>query len=165
MKRSLLVIILTMGTMSSAGCALTPDQFYSAPSSFSAVSLCRTQIMATTRADYQLVNDVETELRNRLQTDPSQCNKIVSDNNMAIAGGVLAVVAVAALAASAADGGYSPGGYNTQTADSDYDWDWDQFYNQYNTLVWRCRGIQTGEFADDLKCVGDPRSDLRWPGK
>ena len=47
----------------------------------------------------------------------------------------------------------------------DYDWDWDQFYDQYYNLVWRCRGIQTGRFADSDNCYYDTMDDDRWPSK
>jgi len=36
----------------------------------------------------------------------------------------------------------------------DVDWDWDQFYHSTGSLVWACRGIQTGQFADLYRCSG-----------
>ena len=48
---------------------------------------------------------------------------------------------------------------------SDRYWYWDQFYDEYNNLVWRCRGSQTGKFAQSDKCSGQSKSDYRWPNK
>ena len=39
----------------------------------------------------------------------------------------------------------------------DIDWAWD--------LVWHCRGIQTGQFAEHTKCAGKSKNDDRWPSK
>ena len=47
----------------------------------------------------------------------------------------------------------------------DRDWDWDKFFDQYGNLVWMCRGVQTGQFANDDKCGGKHQTDLRWPRK
>lgn len=47
----------------------------------------------------------------------------------------------------------------------DAEWDWDQLYDQRYNLVWACRGVQTGEFADPMRCSGKFQSDGRWPGK
>ena len=47
----------------------------------------------------------------------------------------------------------------------DYDWAWDQFYHSSGSLVWACRGIQTGRFAEKTKCYGKPKHDNRWPNK
>ena len=48
---------------------------------------------------------------------------------------------------------------------ADYDWDWDAFYDQNYNLIWRCRGINTGRFADNSKCSMDAKDDDRWPSK
>ena len=50
-------------------------------------------------------------------------------------------------------------------SNQDYDWDWDGFYDQYGNMTWRCRGIQTGRFAEDWRCASDLKTDNRWPGK
>lgn len=47
----------------------------------------------------------------------------------------------------------------------DYEWDWDEFYNEQYQLVWACRGVQTGQFANQAHCTNLPRTDLRWPDK
>ena len=79
---------------------------------------------------------------------------------------ILGVVAAAAIIDAAADssgGGtpYTPSG----ARESDSDWDWDAFYDSYGNLQWRCRGIDTGQFAPDSKCLYDAKIDDRWPRK
>ena len=58
-------------------------------------------------------------------------------------------------------------GANTQSQylPSDYDWDWDAFYDGYGNLLWRCRGIQSGQFANNSNCQYDYLDDDRWPNK
>ena len=46
----------------------------------------------------------------------------------------------------------------------DYQWDWDAFYRD-GRLVWACRGVQTGRFAELERCRGKPKNDSRWPTK
>nr|WP_143028912.1 hypothetical protein [Massilia sp. PDC64] len=48
---------------------------------------------------------------------------------------------------------------------NDFDWEWDQFYNSSYQLVWACRGVQSGQFADASRCAYKPQTDLRWPEK
>ena len=43
-------------------------------------------------------------------------------------------------------------------------WYWDEFSDQYGNTLWRCRGSQTGRFAENEKCAGQSRDDNRWPG-
>ena len=45
----------------------------------------------------------------------------------------------------------------------DVSWAWDNFYDEYNNSQWRCRGLNTGQFADDGKCSSKPRLDNTWP--
>ena len=164
MTRLWIVLLSAALILASAGCAVSSDRFYSNRSSFGAVSLCRTHKSAIQSGQYQLAKDVENELRGRLKTELHQCEKIISDSNRAIAIGVVAAAVVVAAATSDSGGGGSSSN-NTNTANTDYDWDWDQFYNQYGTLIWRCRGVQTGQFAEDYRCAGDLQTDIRWPSK
>ena len=55
--------------------------------------------------------------------------------------------------------------FESSTSSYDYDWDWDAFYDQYGYLQWRCRGIQTGRFAENYQCSSDIKDDDRWPRK
>ena len=43
-------------------------------------------------------------------------------------------------------------------------WYWDKFRDQYSNPQWRCRGSQTGQFANNSKCSGQTKDDERWPG-
>ena len=54
--------------------------------------------------------------------------------------------------------------YN-QKRSRDYEWAWDQFYHSNGSLVWACRGVQTGQFAEKINCLGKPKNDYRWPNK
>jgi hypothetical protein len=47
----------------------------------------------------------------------------------------------------------------------DTDWAWDQFHHSTGSLVWSCRGIQTGQFAELERCAGKSKNDDRWPNK
>ncbi len=47
----------------------------------------------------------------------------------------------------------------------DRDWAWDQFYHSTGSLVWACRGVQTGQFAEKYRCAGKSQNDYRWPNK
>lgn len=53
--------------------------------------------------------------------------------------------------------------YASPTAD--YDWDWDEQYDGTNRLVWVCRGVQSGQYAEPSRCGFKMRTDIRWPGK
>ena len=53
--------------------------------------------------------------------------------------------------------------YNSRSGDRN--WAWDQFYHSSGSLVWACRGMQTGQFAEKYKCDMKPRHDLTWPSK
>lgn len=77
-----------------------------------------------------------------------------------LAAGAIAVVALAAY--GAAQGG--AGTANGLAPATDYDWDWDQFYHN-GSLLWACRGIQTGQFAEQSRCQYKHQSDYRWPAK
>jgi hypothetical protein len=41
---------------------------------------------------------------------------------------------------------------------------WDRFRDQYGNYLWRCRGGQTKQFAENSKCSGVSKDDDRWPG-
>lgn len=73
----------------------------------------------------------------------------------------LAALAVGAVAYYAVKGNAGGAGYSPP---HDYEWDWDQFYNQ-GSLVWACRGVQTGQFAEQSRCQHKYQVDYRWPGK
>ena len=142
------------------GCAVTPQEFYSQRSSLGEVTLCRTYRSAAQKGQVQLAQDIQSDLRTRFNTYASQCDKIISDSENAILGGILVAAAVVAVANS----GGGSGGYYPSSRVEDSDWAWDAFYNQYGSLVWRCRGIQTGQFAENGHCAYDVMTDNHWPG-
>lgn len=72
-------------------------------------------------------------------------------------------------AVTAGANGYSQGMANAQhqmrvPQSQDHEWAWDQFYAQNYQLVWACRGIQTGQFAEESRCAYKTKFDSRWPG-
>lgn len=80
-----------------------------------------------------------------------------------VALGALAVVAIAAVVVAAANSGGGGGG-GAYAPSSDYVWHWDQFMDQRGLYEWRCRGVQTGQFADNYHCAGQLQFDNTWPG-
>lgn len=73
--------------------------------------------------------------------------------------GVAVIGGIAYLAAK------SGGGGGSYPPSNDYSWRWDEFYDEWRNLTWRCRGVQTGEFADNYRCAGQLQVDTAWPGK
>ena len=60
--------------------------------------------------------------------------------------------------------GFSMLGMGAPSRTSDTQWAWDEI-NHSSGRIWRCRGIQTGQFAPDYRCSGMPKVDYRWPGE
>jgi hypothetical protein len=54
------------------------------------------------------------------------------------------------------------GGGNSRSNRKDTDWDWDYLKA---SREWRCRGIQSGQFASNYNCRNDRKDDDRWPTK
>jgi hypothetical protein len=148
MKKIAATLIFSMLT----GCAVSPAQFYANKSGFSDSQLCRA---TQTTSNVNFKWDVVMELDRRGVTSEN-CEQMIRNQNIAIGA---ALIGVAAIAASR---GGSGGGASSST---DYEWDWDQFYNEYRKLVWACRGVQTGQFADGYHCSGKYQIDSRWPQK
>lgn len=46
----------------------------------------------------------------------------------------------------------------------DVSWAWDSFYDEHKNTRWMCRGRSTGQFADDMKCLGKMKVDDTWRG-
>jgi len=51
---------------------------------------------------------------------------------------------------------------NSRSNRKDTDWDWDYLKA---SREWRCRGIQSGQFANNYNCRNDRKDDDRWPNK
>jgi hypothetical protein len=138
------------------GCAATPSDFYTNRYSISDEKLCRGMQSDAAKTDPTFSSDLHAEASRR-GISTSDCETIVGKQNLAIGAGVLLGAAVIALARKGGGGGSAQAG--------DYQWDWDQFYNQSGQLVWNCRGVQTGRFADNSRCAGKLMVDTRWPSK
>jgi len=52
------------------------------------------------------------------------------------------------------------GGSKVKRKDTDWDWDYLKASRE-----WRCRGIQSGQFANNYNCRNDHKDDDRWPTK
>lgn len=150
-----------------SGCALSPAEFREKRYEVSDTRLCTTLRNATSAAvangeDSYFEFQVRAEVERRGLDDES-CARL--ERNQAIAIGV-GVLAGAALVASSRGGGAVAGGATGYASTAyDYDWEWDQFYNQNRFLVWACRGVQTGQFAEQYRCAGKLQTDWKWPGK
>jgi len=80
--------------------------------------------------------------------------------NLAVEVGAVTVVVLGVVAAAlAASGGGGGSGGITDTS-----WAWDEFRAQNGSMLWACRGRQTGQFADQWRCSGLPMNDWAWPG-
>jgi len=145
-----------------AACAASPQQFAAKRTSMGDTRLCKTWIRAGKGSDTAF-HDATTEEINRRGLGLERCNQLIVEQRVAIGAAIL--IAAVVVAAANSDGG---GGGGTSTANStspnDYEWDWDQFQNQYGQQVTQCRGVQTGQFADNRHCSGKLQMDLRWPG-
>lgn len=93
----------------------------------------------------------------RFEAQEAQANQ----RNAALAIAGIAAVGVVAAAADSSSGGAPYGSYSSAR---DYSWAWDRFVGPTGSYQWRCRGEQTGRFADDYRCAGRLRTDTRWPG-
>ena len=140
------------------GCATSKPNFYSDRTAASNAGICRAIREATTVGDSEYGSDLRKELGRRGVSFTS-CDQILRDQAVAIGAGVLVAVAVVAAARNAGGGG---GGYGGAY---DYDWEWDAFYSSSYQMVWACRGVQTGQFADGFKCQAKQKTDWKWPEK
>ena len=126
--------------------------------------LCRAWVYAndTNQAAYEQAAYAEASQRGMTFTECAKraANAPVAKDNTArnvLLG--LALVAAAVVIAKKGGGG---AGY-AAPATLDHDWDWDQFYNESFYLVWACRGVQTGRFAEHERCAFKVKVDQRWP--
>lgn len=149
--------ISTVALLTLAGCAVSPERFRSERYSLSNTQVCRTAISSAAEKDPSFNYDVWQEAQRRGLTG-QDCRALINEQNVGI--GVAAILGAAIIAASRGGGG---GGYNPAAYDTE--WDWDQFYNEYRQLVWACRGVQTGQFAEAYRCSGKWQTDARWPSK
>ena len=137
------------------GCATTKEGFYANRAGAKDTNLCRAHKKAKTGEDAQFTRDVGRELARR-GINEEKCTQLIRTQDLGIVGGIIIGIGAAVLMKSGGGGGNAYSGGGT---------DWDQFYDQYGNLTWRCREVNTGQFAYDYQCANKVKSDWRWPGK
>lgn len=143
------------------GCAVTPAAFYRDPSRYSEVQICRASEGKAAQSDSAFRNSLGSELSRRGKS-LSDCREIIERANTEAAIATAAILGAAILLHEAnKSGGYSSG-YAPST---DYSYAWDQFYHSNGSLVWACRGRQTGRFSELSNCQYLYKNDNTWPGK
>lgn len=142
-----------------ASCALTPTNFEAGRYSATDEKVCRTWKSAQQGQDLEFLGNVNSEIGRR-GLSAERCSKILADAAAGAAVAAVAIVGVALLVAAAKRGGGGGGG----SAASDYQWEWDEFIGDAYQRVWACRGVQTGQFADQGRCAGKAQIDWKWPG-
>lgn len=143
-----------------SGCAVTPERFEKSKFSMSDTEVCKAVAAAEKSGDSNYIFATGQEQTRREVTDEGCAMLISADKKKTAIAGAAILGALVILAASRGGGGGAP-----QAQANDYDWDWDQFYNQYRQLVWACRGVQTGQFADNSRCQYKLQIDSHWPSK
>lgn len=144
-----------------AGCAMTPQRFASSAGAMSDVRVCRSLADATASGDSSFVALVSDEAGKR-SLSSERCEALIREENQRAAL-ILGAIAIGIAAAAAKHGG--GGGGATSGPPTDYEWDWDEIRNEFGRLVWVCRGVQSGQFAELWHCGGKVKTDWRWPGK
>ena len=142
------------------GCSTitSPEIFKEKKASLSDSELCRTLIKASDTGNTILYSDALTETFDRGLTYAKCKDRVTAQNNLIAA---ITAGTIAGIVASSNNGS----GYVPPTTPQDFQWAWDEFYNEYRQLVWRCRGMQTGQFAPDDKCMLKMKLDNTWPAK
>lgn len=143
------------------GCAtVSPAEFYANRQSYSDLQVCS----LWRQYDNEVGAGAESEAERR-GISVEQCRAMLDRETQANATAVGAAMVALLLIGAAAKGGGRPSAPITYSgAAADREWDWDQFYNPQYVLVWGCRGVQTGQFADESQCIGRAKTDMRWPG-
>lgn len=150
-------VAATITALAMSGCAMTPERFHAEREKLTDGQVCDTVSVAIERGDPTFSEALAAEIQRR-GLSRERCEEIAADERRAAAI-FLAVLAVGAAAAAG-----SGGGGNSYAGTRDYNWAWDQFANQNGVLVWACRGIQTGQFAEEYHCMGKFKADTVWPG-
>jgi hypothetical protein len=156
------IAILMSLVLALVGCAASPATFYKNVSNLSDTQICKTDRVAERSQDPRFRQDVDAEMNRRGLTS-EKCRSLIARQRIGI-GALIVVAAAAAAAASSSGGGGGGGGAPASNyASSDYEWDWDIF-SEYGVQKVACRGVQTGQFADNWHCSGKLVNDNRWPG-
>jgi hypothetical protein len=158
-------VCIVVGAAMLSGC-MTTEFFRTNAVTLSDTDVCTARDEGRSRPQQELYWMAGREMDRRGMTD-ARCDVLLAQkkqqlqNGLAIVAAGLAVVAVAN--ASRRPGGGGAGYEPVQM--QDYQWAWDQFYNDQFQLVWACRGVQTGQFAELYRCNGLLQIDNKWPSK
>ena len=120
--------------------------------------------MRTIGQDLQAGRIDEAEANRRFDLVLSRFEAQEAQANQRNAALAIAGIAAVGVAAAAADSSSGSAPYSSYSSSRDYSWAWDRFVGPTGRYQWRCRGEQTGRFADDYRCAGRIRTDTRWPG-
>jgi hypothetical protein len=154
------IVIAIFMSLVLAACAASPQQFAAKGSSMGDTRVCKTWISANKGSDAAFHQATTAEI-DRRGLSLEQCKQLITQQRIVIGA---AIVLTAVVVAAAKSGGGGGGGSSTANSATDSEWDWDQFQNQYGQRVTQCRGVQTGQFAENWHCSGKLQNDLRWPG-
>jgi len=143
--------IVLMAALLLTGCVTSPEEFERTRLSRSDTSLCRINQYALNH-NPPMIGPTAQELQRRGIT-PERCHQLIAEFNQQNAALMAAGFSLMAGPRAA-----------PVPVDLDWDWDWDQFYDS-GALVWVCRGLQTGQFAEPYRCQYKMQTDWRWPSK
>lgn len=146
------------------GCATTPAQFAAQRQRMSNPDVCKAVVDARAGNDLTYMSDTYDEARKRGLT-VAECEAYVAKARSDLATGVAAVALIALAVVAASKGSGTTAGNSYASTATDYQWEWDEFYNDKWQLVWACRGVQTGQFADQSRCQYKLKVDTTWPSK
>lgn len=156
-------VIATGVALAVMGCAMTPQVFERRRAAMTNYEVCSSWIDAEKARDWQFLQATKDEAGTRGLDAQGCADLVVAERKKAAAviGGLLLVGAIAA-AAKGGGGGYRAPvpAYNV----ADTQWDWDYMNGGNGFPIWVCRGVQTGQFAEEAKCAGRLMNDGRWPG-
>jgi len=79
-----------------------------------------------------------------------------SNSNVLLKAAAVGLLTAAIVRSGGAGGGFAPA--------NDYQWERDLINDPNGGIVWVCRGVQSGQFAEDARCFGKPYLDRQWPG-
>lgn len=139
-----------------AACAASPTQFAARGREMGDTRVCRTWVSASEGTDKDFMDATAAEVTRR-GLDYERCRELINQQRAAIGAALLVTAVVVAAASSDGSGGAPAAAYDSEYA-------WDQFQNEFGQLTTRCRGVQTGRFADNSRCAGKYVNDVRWPG-
>lgn len=158
-------LVLAVALVAS-GCAMTPEHFRSSAGTMSTDDVCDQLRLAVQGRNEPLFNATRDEaLRRGVGT--MQCLRAAeerAETRAAVVGGLLLLGTAVAVAKSGRSVGAPSSSYSSSAASGDYSWAWDYFNGPDGSPIWRCRGIQTAQFAEDALCAHTWKSDLQWPG-